>query len=92
MLGNDHRLIGWFRDARCVPPNWALAEVNGRAVTLPGHAGKWTVEFIETASGKVLETRMLQAGQTELLVPLPTFRGSVALRLTASREADRARE
>lgn len=40
VLGNDHRLIGWFRDARCVPLQWALREVSGQEVTLGGH--RWT--------------------------------------------------
>ena len=39
MLGNDHRLIGWFRDAQCVPPQWTLREVSGREVTLDGTRG-----------------------------------------------------
>jgi len=83
MLGNDLRLIGWFRDARCVPPQWTLREVSGRELTLSGHTGTWKVEFVDTASGKLISTRTLKAKKNQLKIPLPTFEGAIALRLTA---------
>jgi hypothetical protein len=86
MLGNDRRLIGWFRDARCVPPQWALREVSGQEVTLGGHRGTWQVEFVDTTSGRVIKNRTVAAKKNQLKIPLPTFRGSIALRLTASIE------
>jgi hypothetical protein len=86
LLGNDHRLIGWFRDARCVPPLWALREVSGREVTFGGHSGTWQVEFVDTASARVIKTQTLEAKKNRLKLPLPTFQGSIALRLTASIE------
>ncbi len=83
MLGNDRRLIGWFRDARCVPPRWALREVSDQEVTLGGRAGRWQVEFVGTASGRVIKTRTVKSKKNQLKIPLPTFQGSIALRLTA---------
>jgi hypothetical protein len=86
LLGNDQRLIGWFRDARCVPPEWALREVSGQQVTLGGHPGTWQAEFFETTSGRVVNTRSVKAKNNQLKIPLPGFKGSIALKLTASSE------
>jgi hypothetical protein len=84
MLGNKQRLIGWFRDARCVPPQWTRTHVSGREVILAGHPGKWKVEFFDTMSGRILNTPTLEAEKKQLKIPLPTFQGSIALRLTAA--------
>jgi hypothetical protein len=83
MLGNDRRLIGWYRDIRCVPPQWTLWEVSGRELTLGGRTGTWKVEFVDPASGKLIRTRTLKAKKSQLKIPLPTFEGAIALRLTA---------
>jgi hypothetical protein len=91
MLGNDRRLIGWFRDARCVPPQWATTNLSGREVTLGERAGTWKVEFVDPLSGEVIKTRTLEAKKDQLKIPLPAFQGSIALRLTASIEKRVAR-
>lgn len=83
MLGSDHRLIGWFREAGCVPPQWPLKKLSGQTVTLGGHTGTWLVEYVDTQSGQVIKTRTVRASQNHLRIPLPTFQGSIALRLTA---------
>ena len=89
-LGNDRRLIGWFRDARCVPPKWTLEKVSGREVTLGGRTGNWLAEFVDTTSGRAIGTSMVEAKQNQLKVSLPTFQGSIALRLTTSFDRDGA--
>jgi hypothetical protein len=86
LLGNAQRLIGWFRDARCVPPQWPLTDVSGRHVTLGGHAGRWQAEFVDTTSGQVIQRRAVQAEQSQLKIPLPPFQGSIALRVNAAKE------
>lgn len=84
MLGNDHQLIGWFRDVRCVPPQWPQRRVRGRSVTLGGRTGKWLVEFVDVLSGQVIKRRTEMARKRELKISMPAFRGSIALRLTVS--------
>jgi hypothetical protein len=86
MLGNDHTLVGWFRDARCVPPQWTLSKVSGQEVTLGSRAGTWKVELVDTLCSRVLEVRTVQAEKNRLRMRLPTFEGSIALKLTASIE------
>ena len=83
MLGNDRQLIGWFRDAQCVPPQWTLRDVSDREVTLGGYAGTWRVEFVDTASGRVIKTRTVKATKSPLKIALPDFQGSIALKLMA---------
>jgi len=83
MLGNNHRLIGWFRDARCIPPKWSLEEVSEQNITLDGHTGAWKVEFVDTTNGRLITSSTLVAKKNQLMIPLPRFRGSIALRLTA---------
>jgi hypothetical protein len=84
MLGNDHQLIGWFRDARCVPPQWELRDVSRRGVILGVHPGTWQVEFVDTTTGRLITTSKVKAKKSQMKIPLPTFQGSIALRLTAS--------
>jgi hypothetical protein len=91
MLGSDRRLIGWFRDARCVPPQWTLREVSDREVALGSRAGTWKVEFVDTVSGKLISTHTVEAQRNQLKIPLPTFQGSIALRLTPLIERPGAR-
>jgi hypothetical protein len=91
MLGNEDRPIGWFRDARCVPPQWPLRKMRAREVTFGGHTGKWQVEFFDTTSGRLIKTHKVQAKKDQLKIRLPTFQGSIALKLTASIQGGGAR-
>ena len=84
LLGNDHALIGWFRDARCVPPRWPQRKLSGRQLTLGRPAGTWRVEFVDTLNGRVIATRTVQSEKGRLTISLPPFEASIALRLTAS--------
>ncbi|HEY2980735.1 MAG TPA: hypothetical protein VGJ22_06110 [Anaerolineales bacterium] len=86
MLGNDQHLIGWFRDARCVPPQWPLRKVRGHDVTLSGRTGTWQVEYVDASSGRVIKRNTMKARKNQLKIALPTFQGSIALRLTTSIE------
>jgi hypothetical protein len=83
MLGNDHRLIGWFRDAQCVPPQWTLKKLSGREVALVGNPGTWRVEFFDATSGRVIKTHTVKATKGPLKIALPDFQGSIALKLMA---------
>ena len=58
--------------------------MRGREVTLDGHAGTWQAEFVDTTSGCVVQTHAVKTKQNQLKIPLPTFQGSIALKLTAA--------
>ena len=82
--GNDRTRIGWFRDARCIAPQWPVRKVSGMEVALRGQPGTWKVELVETMTAKVLETRQIRTEKEQLRISLPAFEGSIALRLTKS--------
>jgi hypothetical protein len=83
-LGNAGCLIGWFRDARCVPPDWPVQRVQGQSVslTLVGTAATWHAEFCDPRSGAVIGSAEVARQGDSLNVPLPAFEDSVALKLT----------
>lgn len=85
-IGNGKARLGWFRDARCVPPDWPEQPVNSQTVDLEAPDGGWTAEFINPANGKALGTERFPAKEGRLRLILPEFRGSIAVRLRAERE------
>jgi hypothetical protein len=79
-VGNDRIALAWFRDARCVPPDWPRSDTSGEHVTLDVASGAWRVEFIDTESGKRTGQRDLTTHGPGLRIDLPVFRGSLAVR------------
>lgn len=84
-LGNAKCLIGWFKDARCVPPDWPMQRLEGQSVTLAvtGAAATWRVEFYDPRSGAMTGTAAVLPEGDKLNVPLPAFEDSIALKLTS---------
>jgi hypothetical protein len=86
-LGNERAAIAWFRDVRSEPPDWpAGPAVTGSSVTLalPGTAGRWQVDAIDTSTGTtvIASATATRAGRT-VTVALPDFSDGVALKLRA---------
>lgn len=81
MIGNATTRLGWFRDAKCGPPDWPTPPLSGQhvAVNVPGN--RWQVEFFEPATGKSAGKRQIDPRQGRLEIDLPEFRGSIAFRL-----------
>ena len=73
--------LGWFRDARCVPPDWPTKPLAGREVTVSVEGRFWQAESFDPATGKSTGKRKLEAKQKRLKISLPEFRGSVAVKL-----------
>ena len=82
VLGNQRMLIGWFRDARCVPTQWPVQPMRDQQVMIDGRTGNWQVEFVSPLSGQVTGTREVRAEQKKLTIPLPPFEDSIAFKLT----------
>ena len=76
VLGNDKLRLGWFRDVRCVPPDWPTPAVTGETVTVNVPDGSWQVEFVDPVTGQVTGK-----GHLTDRISLPEFHGSVAFRL-----------
>ena len=81
MIGNDRLLVGWFRDARCIPPEWPMERVSSQDVTVKGLEKSWQVEFFDTITGKGIGTTKADSRNQILRVVLPPFEGSVAVKL-----------
>ena len=51
-------------------------------MTLGGHTGIWKAAFVDTLGGRVIKRRTVEAQKNQLKIPLATFQGSIALKLT----------
>ncbi|MCX7017061.1 MAG: cellulase family glycosylhydrolase [Candidatus Sumerlaeota bacterium] len=84
-IGNERAALGWFRDARCVPPDWPTRLMEGAwvDVSAPGDARQWEVEFWDTARGAALSKARIEREGPAVRVSLPPFEDSIAWKLTA---------
>ena len=84
-LGNARCIIGWFKDAHCVPPDWPVRPVAGQSVGLnvAGAVGAWRVEFWDPRSGAVVGGADVRPQGGRLTVALPPFQDAIAFELTA---------
>ena len=84
-IGNEKSVIGWFRDAKCEPPDWnTQLLITGQkvTVTLPGKKTTWLVKFYDTKTGtEVIDSMTLTAKGNKLIIPLPDFRDDVAFKI-----------
>ena len=81
VIGNDKVRLGWFRDARCIPPEWPMKPVSAQNVSVNAAGDSWLAEFFDPATGKSTGESRLLARDRRLDVVLPEFRGSIAVRL-----------
>ncbi len=86
-LGNDHSIIGWFRDAGSEPPNWNVQPVISKqtvTLSLPSTAISWKVDFFSAQDGTTLlgSTTLSQQGSS-LTLSLPDFQDDIAFKLSA---------
>jgi len=84
-LGHEGLVLGWFRDVQCAPPDWPVRPVEGEAVilTVPGAEGEWRVQFFDTDSSEALATRTVRREGAGVRVPMPSFEGSMAFKMSA---------
>ena len=89
-VGNEQTVLAWFRDDACVAPNWPTRAIIGRSLTfvMPGARPSWRIQFCDTTTGNAVESRRLKCATAAVLVPLPHFEGSIALKLIAEEEAE----
>ena len=93
-IGNERLVLGWFRDARCAPPDWPVRRVEGQSVTLgiPGIEPQWNVEFCDTASSVSLGSLSVCREGRRLTIPLPPFQDSIAFKARSNPRLPRRRE
>ena len=81
MIGSGKIRLGWFRDARCNPPDWPETPVNGQAVTLEAPNGVWRAKFVDPATGTSVRDGKLSVENGRLRLALPEFQGSIGVQL-----------
>jgi hypothetical protein len=81
LIGNATTRLGWFRDAKCCPPDWPVKPLAGQPVTLIAPGNSWQVEFIDPATGKSLGESRMSVVDQRLRIALVEFQGSIALKL-----------
>jgi hypothetical protein len=84
-IGNEKLIIGWFRDAKCEPPDWnTQLLITGQKVTitLPGTKTTWLVKFYDTKTGtNLIDSTTLTSKGNKMIIPLPDFRDDVAFKM-----------
>ncbi len=84
-LGSATRAIGWFRDAACEPPDWPVQPVAAGqtvALTVPGTAARWQVDFYDTATGTRITSSAVAAREgTSVTITLPDFVDDIAFKM-----------
>jgi hypothetical protein len=81
VLGNGKARLGWFRDARCVPPDWPVKRLSDQTVTLDAPGKSWQVEFFDPETGKSTGKSKVTVRDKRLRISVPAFKGSVAIKL-----------
>ena len=86
-LGNDHMIIGWFREATTEPPDWNLQPViSNQTVTLrlPSTADSWKVDFYSAHDGTtMLGSNTLSQQGSSISLALPDFQDDIAFKMSA---------
>ncbi len=81
VIGNEKSRLGWFREARCVPPDWPTNRVCDQAVVMDAPGTAWQAEFFDPKTGHAIGTARLAVRDGRIRVMLPDFYESVAFRL-----------
>jgi hypothetical protein len=81
VVGNGKVRLGWFRDARCDPPDWPVKRLSDQRVTVRAPGNSWQVEFFDPVTGKSIGNSRLTARDRRLRIALPAFKGTVAVKL-----------
>ncbi len=86
-LGNDHSIIGWFREAASEPPDWNLQPVISKqtvTLRLASTAASWKVDYYSARDGTTLlgSTTLSQQGNS-ISLALPDFQDDIAFKMSA---------
>jgi hypothetical protein len=84
-VGNEKMVLGWYRDAKCEPPNWDLRPVLSKqtvTLTVAGSAANWQIDFYNTKTGTdiVSSTRGTRK-DNKVTLTLPDFTDDIAFKM-----------
>jgi hypothetical protein len=85
VVGNEKMGIGWFRDAKCEPPDWNLQPViSNQTVTInvAGSAANWQVDFYDTKTGiDIISSAIVTRKGNNIIITLPDFTDDIAFKM-----------
>ena len=81
MIGNSNSYVGWFRDVRCIPPNWPIHQIVGQTVNIHVSGKRWKVEFFDPVTGQSIGESRFDSQAERIQINLPSFNGSIAIKL-----------
>jgi hypothetical protein len=78
-------VLGWFRDAKCEPPDWDLQPVISKqnvTLTVPGISAEWKVDFYNTKTGTdIIQSITATRKGNAITISLPDFIDDIAFKL-----------
>jgi hypothetical protein len=85
-LGNDHLVIGWYRDSQCEPPDWNLRRIlrSTVSVAVPNPKAGWQVTFYDTRTGAPMPdvTGSVAPTNKAVVITLPDLQDDIAFKLS----------
>jgi hypothetical protein len=82
---SETMVIGWFRDAKCEPPDWNLQPVISKqtiTITVPGSATNWQVDFYNTKTGTDITSSVtVTLKGKNITIALPDFADDIAFKM-----------
>jgi hypothetical protein len=88
VIGNEKMILGWFRDAKCEPPDWKLLPVISKqsvTITVPGSTTNWKVDFYNTKTGTdIIQSITTTQKGNKITISLPDFTDDIAFKMYPS--------
>jgi hypothetical protein len=78
-------ILGWFRDAKCEPPDWNLQPVISKqsvTITVPGSSANWKIDFYNTKTGvDIVNSAVIARKGKTVTITLPDFTDDIAFKM-----------
>jgi|WetSurMetagenome_2_1015567.scaffolds.fasta_scaffold50624_2 hypothetical protein len=85
VVGNEKLVVGWFRDAKCEPPDWKLQPVISKqtvTISVPGTGANWRVNFYDTKTGTdIISSAVVTRNGEKIMITLPDFSDDIAFKV-----------
>ena len=85
VVGSEKMIVGWFRDAKCEPPDWKVLPVISKqsvTITVSGSTTNWKVDFYNTKTGtNIIDSKNIARKGKTVTITLPDFSDDIAFKL-----------
>jgi hypothetical protein len=88
-IGNEKRIVGWYRDAQSEPPDWKAQPILSKqkvTLTVLAVASTWTIDFYDTKTGTDITSSavVIQKGK-KVTITLPDFYDDIAFKMAVQK-------